>query len=92
MVTSALIPPVLVRPISAICFLVASYLLSTGLYDLFVDHDTTEMFTRGVRTLITRDADADRFHAIVSYRIGLGVVLFGLATALHRLRRWTRED
>ena len=91
MVTSALIPPVLVRPIATLCILAGCYLLGSGLYDRFVDHDTTEMFTRGIRTVITREANADRFHAIVFYRICLGIVLFALAGALLRLRRWNEE-
>lgn len=91
MVTSALIPPALVRPIAVICGLIGCFLMITGSYDLFVDHDTTELFTRGIRAVITREADADGFHAMVSYRIGLGVVLFGLATAQDRLWRWKCE-
>lgn len=91
MVTSALIPPALVRPIAAICALTGGYLLGTGLYDRFVDHDTAEMFTRGIRPLITHEADSGRFHAMVFYRIGLGVLLFVLAGALLRLHRW-KED
>ena len=50
------------------------------------------MFTRGTRTLITREANADRFHAIVFFRIGLGIVLFALAGALLRLSRWREAD
>lgn len=92
MVTSALIPPALVRPTSVICFLIGCYLLGTGLFDRFVDHDTMEMFTRGTRTPITREANADRFHAIVFFRIGLGIVLFALAGALLRLSRWREAD
>lgn len=84
MVTSALIPPAQVRPISVICFLIGCYLLGTGLFDRFVDHDTMEMFTR--------EANADRFHAIVFFRIGLGIVLFALAGALLRLSRWREAD
>jgi hypothetical protein len=91
MVTSALIPPTLVRPIAVICGLIGCHFIITGLYDLFVDHDTTEMFTRGIRTLITREADADRFHAMVFYRIVLGAVMFVLAGVLDRLWRW-KED
>jgi len=92
MVTNVRIPPALVRPIAVICGLIGCYLMITGFYDLFVDHETTELFTRGISAVIIRKADADRFHAMVSYRIGLGVLLFGLAAALDRLWRWYCED
>ncbi|HBJ83731.1 MAG: hypothetical protein Q8M07_27065 [Prosthecobacter sp.] len=90
MVTSARIPPLLARPMAVVCALSGCYLLGTGLYDLFVDHDTAEMFTKGSSQLISRAIDAERYHSMICYRLTFGAILLVLAHILNRLHRWWR--
>lgn len=88
MVTSFNIHPALVRPIAIGFALIGCYLLGSGLYDLFIDHNTAELFSRVRTALVSRETEADRFHQMVAYRLLLGVMLSVLAYALRRLHRW----
>lgn len=92
MVTSGFhIHPALLMPLIILSGSAGAYLIGTGLYDLFVDRETVEMFTRGRGILISAQTDPDRFHTHVSYRLFLGVVCIAIACGLFRMRRWTEE-
>jgi hypothetical protein len=89
MVTSGFnIHPALIRPIALGFALAGCYLLGSGLYDLLIDHDTTELFQRGRTILISKKSDADPFHRLIAYRLIFGVMLGVLAYGLRRLSRW----
>ena len=89
MVTSGFnIHPALIRPIAVGFALAACYLLGSGLYDLFIDHNTTELFQRGRTILVAKKTDADPFHRMIAYRLIFGALLGVLAYGLRRLSRW----
>lgn len=93
MVTSGFnIHPALIRPIAMGFALAGSYFLGSGLYDLFIDRDTTELFQRGRTILVSRKTDADHFHRLIAYRLIFGAMLGILAYGLRRLGRWWSAD
>lgn len=93
MVTSGFnIHPALIRPIAVGLALAGGYLLGTGFYDLFIDHDTTELFQRGRVILISKATDADHFHRLIAYRLIFGAILGVLAYLLRRLSHWWSTD
>lgn len=90
--TFARIPPVLVRSIAAVFALAGCYLLGTGLYDLLIDHDTANLFTKGRAIIISQQSNPEHFHNLVCYRLELGVVMLAPAYVLDRLHRWWRTN
>jgi len=92
MVTSGFnIHPAIIRPVAAGFALAGYYLLGCGLFDLFIDHNTAELFNRVIRPLISKAADEERFFNAVSYRLLMGVILMALAWVLDRLHRWWQK-
>lgn len=84
MATSDFIIPSAFDRLLAISFaLLGIYLLGTGAYDLWIDHDSMEL-SRGTRILASMEADETRFFVAVSYRFLLGVMFAGVAYMLHR--------
>lgn len=84
--------PALIRPIAVGFALSGCYLLGSGFYDLFIDHDTAKLFTKGRLVLILKQSDPDRFHVQVGMRLLLGIGSMALAYGLFRLRRWQEEN
>lgn len=68
------------------------YLLGTGFYDLFIDHDTAEVFRKGMTVHVSLEAAPDQFHRLVSYRLFLGTLAIVLTGVLNQLRRWCYAD
>jgi|GEM_PF-1566351 len=92
MVTSGFhIHPALLMPLIILSGSAGAWLIGTGLYDLFVDRETVEMFAKGRGILISAQTDPDRFDAHVCYRLFLGVVCIAIACILYRMRRWIKE-
>lgn len=85
------IHPVLLMPLMIVSASVGAYLVGTGFYDLLVDRETAELFTKGREILISAQTDSDRFLVHVGWRLFLGVVCMALACGLFRMRRWTEE-
>lgn len=83
--------PALLMPLLIVSAAADVYLIGTGLYDLFIDRETVEMFTKGPGILISAQTDPDCFHIHVGYRLFLGAVCIAIACILFRMRRWVEE-
>lgn len=92
MVTNVRIPPVLLLPITAVSALAGIWLVSSGVWDALISHETNDLFTKGHVVIVSKGTDPDQFNRLVCYRLILGTMSGVLAWAVFRLHRWWRTE